>query len=99
EVAAAFERIVASAHAAVPSARIEGVLVQKMARPGQEVIVGIVDDADFGPLLMLGLGGIYVEVLKDVVFAPPPVDRAEAQRLIRSLKTSAILFGARGRPP
>lgn len=69
-----------------------------MMPPGHEM-VDIVDDADFGPLVMLGLGGIYVEVLKDVVVAPPPISRTDAFRMIDSLKAAAILKGARGRPP
>jgi acetate---CoA ligase (ADP-forming) len=59
----------------------------------------MVNDPDFGPLVMLGMGGIYVEVLKDVVFAPAPVSHDEALRMVDALKTAAILKGARGKPP
>jgi len=99
DVRSTFERIIANARAYAPDARIEGVLVQQMARPGREVAVGMVRDPDFGPLVMLGAGGVYIEVLKDVVFAPAPIDRAEAMRLIMSLKTVPILKGVRGAPP
>jgi acetyltransferase len=97
-LAAAYERLLANVKRHAPTARIEGVQVQKMMPPGHELVVGLVNDVDFGPLVMLGFGGIYVEVLKDVVFAPPPIDRPEALRMIDSLKASAILKGARGRP-
>jgi acetyltransferase len=99
ELPAAYERIMANAAKAVPDAFIEGILIQKMMPPGHEIVLGVVNDADFGPLVMLGAGGIYVEVLKDVVFSPPQIDEAEARRLIRRLKTAPILLGARGREP
>ncbi|WP_051953362.1 acetate--CoA ligase family protein [Xenophilus azovorans] len=95
---AAFERLMANVKRHAPTARLEGVQVQKMMPPGHELVVGVVNDIDFGPLVMLGMGGIYVEVLKDVVFAPPPIARGEALRMIGSLKAAAILKGARGRP-
>lgn len=95
---AAYERLMGNVKRHAPQARIEGVQVQKMMPPGHELVVGMVNDVDFGPLVMLGFGGIYVEVLKDAVFAPPPIDRTEAMRMIDSLKASAILKGARGRP-
>jgi acyl-CoA synthetase (NDP forming) len=94
----AHERLLASVKRHATDARIEGVQVQKMMPPGHEMVVGMVNDPDFGPLVMLGFGGIYVEVLKDVVFALPPVSRADGLRMIDSLKGSAILKGARGRP-
>jgi acyl-CoA synthetase (NDP forming) len=96
EVEAAFDRILANAAGHAPHARIEGVLVQKMAQKGFEVVIGVVRDPDFGPLVMLGSGGVYLEVLKDVVFAPPPISHAEALRLIGRLNTAPILDGARG---
>ena len=71
-------RAMAVAH---PGAKIDGVLVQAMARRGQEMILGVTRDATFGPLLMVGLGGIHVEVLKDVAFAPVPLDAADALAL------------------
>lgn len=97
-VEAAYDRILASARAYVPSAAIEGVLVQPMAAPGLEVILGIHRDAQFGPLLMLGLGGIHVEVLGDVVFAPVPLTADDAETMIARLKGAALLGPVRGRP-
>ncbi len=98
DVEQAYARITANALRHAPNASIQGVLVQKQMPAGHEVVIGIVTDPDFGPLIMFGLGGIYVEILKDVAFAPPPIDRDEALRMIGSLKASPILFGARGRP-
>lgn len=95
----AYARLMTSVRRHAPHARIEGVQVQKMMPPGHEMVVGVLNDADFGPLVMLGLGGIYVEVLKDAVFAPPPIDRHAALRMVDGLKASSILKGARGRPP
>jgi acetyltransferase len=93
-----FQSILASARQHVPDARIEGVLVQKMMPPGYEMIVGIVDDPDFGPFVVLGAGGIYAELLRDTAMSPAPIDREEALRMIASLRMSAILEGARGKP-
>lgn len=95
-VEAAFDRIMASAKAHVPDAWIEGVLVQKMMPKGHEIVIGVTRDPDFGPLVMLGSGGIYLEVLKDVVFAPVPISPDEAKTLIGRLKTAPILQGVRG---
>ena len=75
---------------------IEGVSVQKMARPGVEVIVGMSQDAQFGPVLMFGLGGILVEVLKDVSFRIVPVTREDANEMIREIKGYSLLQGYRG---
>ena len=97
-LAETYQRLMDNVKRHAPQARLEGVQVQKMMPPGHELVVGMVHDADFGPLVMLGMGGIYVEVLKDVVFAPPPISRSDALRMIDALKASAILKGARGRP-
>lgn len=99
DIAEAYDNILASVRSHEPQALIEGVLVQKMMPPGQEMIVGILDDPDFGPLVMLGAGGIYAEVMRDTVFSPAPIDRTEALRMIDSLQSAAILKGARGRAP
>ncbi|MES2289141.1 MAG: acetate--CoA ligase family protein [Pseudomonadota bacterium] len=96
EVEAAFDRVVANARAFAPEAAIEGVLVQKMMPKGHELVIGMTRDPDFGPMIMLGSGGIYLEVLKDVVFAPVPVSRDGAKAMIARLKTAPILAGARG---
>ncbi len=98
EVAAAYDKILASAKAYKADATIEGVLVQAMADKGREVILGINRDPHFGPMLMLGLGGIHVEVLRDVAFAPVPVSRGEAEALIGRLKGAALLGPVRGQP-
>ncbi len=84
---------------AVPGAKIDGVLVQAMAKRGQEMILGITRDPVFGPMLMVGLGGIHVEVLKDVAFAPVPLDADDALALVGELKGAALLDGVRGAPP
>ena len=90
--------VLARAQAAHPGADIEGVLVQAMARRGQEMILGVTSDPDFGPMLMVGLGGIHVEVLKDVAFAPVPLGAEEALALLDQLKGAALLDGVRGEP-
>jgi acetyltransferase len=98
EVGAAYDRITASAKAYKAGARIQGVLVQAMAAKGREVILGVNCDPHLGPMLMLGLGGIHVEVLRDVVFAPVPVSRPEAQAMIDRLKGARLLDAVRGEP-
>ncbi|RYY25849.1 MAG: CoA-binding protein [Sphingomonadales bacterium] len=96
EVEGIFDRIIASAKAYAPDARIEGVLIQKMMPKGHEIVIGVTRDPDFGPLVMLGSGGIYLEVLKDVVFAPVPITPDDAKAMIARLKTAPILAGTRG---
>ena len=98
-IAAGYERVLANARRHVPDARILGVLVQPMAPSGREVILGIKRDATFGPLLMVGLGGVAVEVLKDVALAPVPLTTAEAGALVAQLKGAALLEAHRGAPP
>ncbi len=95
----AFGTIVANARAFDSQADIHGVLVQPMAAPGVEMIVGIHHDDDFGPMLMIGLGGILVEVLDDVAFAPVPVSRFQAEALLGRLRGAKLLNGVRGGPP
>ncbi len=95
----AYARVLANARAAHPAAAIEGVLVQKMAAPGVEIILGISRDPDFGPMLMVGLGGIHVEILRDVVFSPVPIGSDEALALLAELRGVALLDGVRGAPP
>lgn len=98
EVREAYRRIVAGARAYDPAAVIEGVLVQKMAPTGAEVILGANRYPVFGPLLMFGIGGIFVEVFQDVEFRLAPIGRNEARRMIRSIKGYKLLQGFRGRP-
>jgi acyl-CoA synthetase (NDP forming) len=99
EVQVAYERVLAGARRHAPDARILGVLVQPMAPPGREVILGVKRDATFGPLVMVGLGGVAVEVLKDVALAPVPLTPADARELLGRLKGAALLEAQRGAPP
>ena len=95
----AYRQILARVREPDPAMRIEGVLVQAMAPRGIEMILGITRDPDFGPMLMVGLGGIHVEVLKDVAFAPVPLGADEALELVGQLKGAALLDGVRGERP
>ena len=95
----AFARILANAKTHAPDAKIEGVLLQKMASPGVEMVAGMTRDPEFGPVMMLGFGGVYVEVLKDSVLRPAPLTHADAFEMIDRLKGAAILKGARGQKP
>ncbi len=97
EVAAAAAEVLAAARMRAPNALIAGVLVQKMAAPATELVLGLRRDPSFGPIVMLGLGGIFIEVLKDVVFASTPVTEADAAFMLQRLRGRAILDGVRGR--
>jgi acetyltransferase len=77
-------------------ARIWGVLVQEMVRKGREILVGVTSDPQFGPLIAVGMGGIYVEVLKDIAFRLAPISEREANEQLRSIRTYALLRGVRG---
>ncbi|MDE0032789.1 MAG: acetate--CoA ligase family protein [Deltaproteobacteria bacterium] len=99
EVETAYLRIVRNVKAAHPHARIDGVLVQEMVSDGLEVIVGMVHDAQFGPLVMVGLGGIYVEVFKDAAFRLPPLDGEDVREMLAELRGGALLSGLRGGKP
>jgi acetate---CoA ligase (ADP-forming) subunit beta len=99
EVQDAFEEIMADVKAAQPDARIEGVAVQKMAPAGTEVIVGMSKDPQFGPVMMFGLGGILVEVLKDVAFRIVPLEPKDARQMVREIKGFPVLEGVRGQAP
>jgi acyl-CoA synthetase (NDP forming) len=99
EVAAAFDEIVAAARRAEPEATVLGVSVQKMARPGVEVIMGMTTDPQFGPVLMFGLGGVFVEVLKDVAFRIVPLEPRDARQMIRDIQGFPVLEGFRGQEP
>ncbi len=92
-----FATLLSRAKAAAPSARIEGVLVAKQLQGGVECILGIHRDPVFGPVAMFGLGGIFVEILKDVVFRRCPFGPDVAEEMIRSIKGAPLLLGARGR--
>jgi len=99
DVAAAFERIVASAKQHVPDATISGVAVQRMEKPGVEVIIGVTKDPQFGPVLMFGLGGVLVEVLKDVAFRIIPIEARDARQIVEEIKGYPLLQGYRGQDP
>lgn len=97
-VAAAFDDIMANARAYAPNAALDGVLVQEMVSEAHELILGINNDPLFGPAVMVGFGGIFAEVMKDVSFRLAPIVRSEAEAMVRELRSFAILDGARGRP-
>lgn len=99
EVRAAYDAIVTSSKKHVPNAKIAGVAVQHMAPAGTEVIIGMTTDAQFGPVMMFGLGGIMVEVLKDVAFRLVPVTDRDATQMIHEIKGYPVLQGVRGQPP
>jgi acetyl-CoA synthetase (ADP-forming) len=94
ELAAQYRRIMKNA--AKSGARTSGVLVQRMAQPGIELIVGAKRDPQFGSVVLFGLGGIFVEALRDVSMRVCPVDKHEAQRMLFEIKGAALLRGARG---
>jgi len=96
QVGSAYSEIVSAVKQHYPKAKIQGISVQKMARAGVEVIIGMTKDAQFGPVLMFGLGGILVEVLKDVSFRIVPLTRRDAREMIKELKGYPILEGYRG---
>jgi acyl-CoA synthetase (NDP forming) len=98
-VAGAYARILAGAGRHAPQALIEGVSVAPMAPPGIEMLIGLKHDRDFGPMVMVGLGGIHVEIFADVALAPAPLDPAGARALVLSLRAAKLLQGARGAPP
>ncbi len=83
----------------IAGARLDGFLVEEMAPAGQEMVIGGLRDPQFGPLVMVGLGGIFVEVLADVSFRICPITRIDAEEMLDDLKGAAILKGARGRKP
>lgn len=95
EVRVGFERLWTEVTSLHPEARIEGMVVQEMGR-GREVIIGTIHDPQFGPVIMFGLGGIFVEVLRDVSFRVIPIDGKDAREMIRELRSFPILRGARG---
>jgi len=99
EVAKAFVEITSSVRRLVPTAWIAGVSVQEMIVGGQELILGLSRDPQFGPLLMFGLGGIYVEVLKDVAFRVAPLSKRDAAEMIREIRAYPLLAGYRGSEP
>ena len=94
----AFARVNEQVRANVPSAKIDGVVVQRMAGEGIEMILGIKRDPLFGPVVLCGFGGILVEVLKDVSVGIPPLSKEQANDMIQRLRAVSILSGVRGKP-
>jgi acyl-CoA synthetase (NDP forming) len=99
EVRRACAEIVVAAREKFPGAKIDGVTVQNVARPGIEIIIGTFKDPQFGPVIMFGLGGIFVEVLKDVAFRIVPILKRDASEMIKEIKGYALLNGYRGHEP
>jgi len=99
EVKKAYDEILKKVKKQYPDAVIHGVSVQKMIQPGTEVIVGTSKDPQFGPVIMFGLGGIFVELLKDVSFRVIPVEQRDAQEMIKEIKGYPLLQGYRGKEP
>ena len=93
-----YNRILENVKAHVPDAEIKGILVQEMAPDSTEVIVGSTRDPTFGTTLMFGIGGIFVEILKDVSFRLVPITRADAEEMVKEIKAYKILEGVRGMP-
>ncbi|MEZ0346663.1 MAG: acetate--CoA ligase family protein [Infirmifilum sp.] len=98
ELEKAIDEMTAKVHEKIPGVRINGFLIQEMVRQAHEVIVGGLNDSQFGPVIAFGIGGILVEALKDVVFDIAPVSREQALDLIRRIKGYRILEGYRGLP-
>jgi acetyltransferase len=99
EARATFERIMHNARHSNAQAELHGVLVQEMVQGGHETIVGMTSDPQFGPGIIFGLGGIFVEVLRDTVLRVPPLDAATARDMLDALQGAALLKGARGQKP
>jgi len=98
DVCAAFATIVDNVRRHDPAAPLDGVLVQAMVTGGTEMVVGLHHDPQFGPIVMVGLGGVFVEVLEDVAFGAVPLTRGDAEDMLASLRGARILDGVRGRP-
>jgi acetyl-CoA synthetase (ADP-forming) len=94
-----YNKIIENAKNYKEDAEITGILVQEMAPKGTEIIIGSTTDPTFGPTLMFGLGGIFVEILKDVSFRVAPIEKEDAKEMIKEIKAYKILEGARGNPP
>ena len=99
EVRAAFKEIIKNAKKYNKKAIIKGVLIQEMVKGGKETIIGSKLEPGFGPVVMFGMGGIYVEVLKDVTFRLAPITDSESDEMISSIKTNKLLQGVRGEKP
>jgi len=99
KVREAFTKILENIKSHNSKAKIDGIYVQKMVPPAREAIIGALKDGQFGQVIMFGLGGIFVEILKDVVFRVAPIDEEEAREMIEEIKGLPILQGVRGEEP
>ncbi|HIQ73224.1 MAG TPA: acetate--CoA ligase family protein [Candidatus Blautia intestinigallinarum] len=99
EAAAAYNEIMENVARTSPGKKTDGILVQEMAPSGVEIIIGVTNDKQFGPMLLVGLGGIYVEVFKDAALYPVPLNKGEAMNMLKSLKSYKLLTGYRGSKP
>ncbi|MBS7608138.1 MAG: acetate--CoA ligase family protein [Candidatus Bathyarchaeia archaeon] len=99
EVRAAYKQIMENVKKYKKDAKIVGIVVQEMAKPSTEVIVGAIKDPQFGPTLMFGLGGVFVEILKDVTFRIAPITEEEAREMLTEIKAYPLLKGYRNMPP
>jgi acyl-CoA synthetase (NDP forming) len=99
EVRNAFNTMVTRVREHMPAAQIDGVTIERFVRGGRETIIGVSQDPSFGPVIMFGLGGIYVEALQDVAFRVQPVSDVDAHEMVRSIRGIRLLEGMRGEPP
>lgn len=99
EVISAYHEILVNVNTHKPDAKINGILMQRMMPKGLEVIIGVNNDPQFGPMVLVGLGGVFVEVFKDVSLYPAPLNKAEAKEMISELKAYKLLTGYRGEKP
>ena len=99
EVEEGYKKLITSVQANAPEAKIDGIIVAEMISGGIETVLGVTNDPVFGPTVMFGLGGVFVEVLKDVAFRVAPFGTDEARRMIDEIRGRAVLDGARGAPP
>jgi acyl-CoA synthetase (NDP forming) len=95
-VRAAYDAVITRVHDALPHARTTGVLIETFVRGGRETIIGMAQDPSFGPVLMFGLGGIYVEAVRDVTFRVQPVSDIDAHEMVRSIRSVRLLERVRG---
>ena len=95
----AFNEILKNVKELRPDSTIDGILVQEMVESGKEIIIGINNDEQFGPMILVGLGGVFVEVFKDTVLYPLPINKKEAEYMLKKLKSYKLLQGYRGELP
>ena len=98
ELRLAFDTVMDNCRKNAPDAKLEGVLLKPMLKAGVEMIIGVNNDKDFGPMIMVGMGGVFVELFKDVQLAPAPLSREQAKKMLESLNSYPLLNGYRGNP-